>query len=138
MATRDSKSGLKAEAGHNFSTHGGGGDTIANGEILDVLGFESLVFILWTAAVGANTSVQILLEDSDTGSFSGEEEEVSDDFLIGTEADTFIDTANTITILGYVGKKQFVRASLNVLSGGNTIDTGILASFRNAIVQPVS
>jgi len=133
MAERDIKTAAAARIGLNFQTIAS--DTTTNGLVINMVGFESIFFSMQTGAVTSG-DVSILIEDSKTGAFSGEEAEVSDDFLIGTEDDTLLDTANTIVRIGYNGKKQFVRASV-VTNNSANLEVGMQAILSDAVSQPV-
>ncbi len=84
-------------------------DTTTDGEIIDMQGYNSVVFILQTGAVSAG-DVTALIQDGDASNLS-DASDVTDTFLSGTEASTLIDAANTTTRIGYVGKKRYVRLS---------------------------
>lgn len=48
-------------------------DTVTDGETIDTLGFESLVYALASGTITASGAPVVILEESDTGAFGGEE-----------------------------------------------------------------
>ena len=84
-------------------------DTTTNGVILDTTGFEALTFVMQVGVVTAG-DVTMLIRDGDDSGLS-DVADVTDDFLIGLETATKLDTSNTVAEIGYVGKQKFVRSS---------------------------
>jgi hypothetical protein len=82
-------------------------NTTSDGIIIDTRGFESLTFILNVRARSAG-AVQLNVQHADTNS-GGAMVNVDDDNLIGTEAGTSLNAANTLARIGYAGKKRYVR-----------------------------
>jgi len=137
MASQDITNRIKILIARKFGSHGGGGDTILTGNIIDTLEFESIDFAIQTSAVQSGTSAQLVLVDGDEANLS-DEASIDAAFLIGTEAETLIDTADTTKTIGYVGHKRFVRADISVISGGNAIDVGSFVILGNAHREPVN
>ncbi len=109
-------------------------DTTTVGNEIDTLGFESVTFILQAGTL-TDGDYTILVQDSDV-SGSGFVD-VTDDFLIGTEAATQVSASNAITRIGYVGKKRYVKISVvsaNTTSGGTVGAIAALGSPRHAVV----
>ena len=118
MAVKDSKT--KYDAKIALNTQAISSDTTTNGVKLDLAGYLGATFAMTVGAVSAG-DVTILIEDSaDNVTFAA----VADQFLISTEAT--LDTANTITSLGYVGKKRYVRASVVTANSAN-LTVGVTA-----------
>jgi len=84
-------------------------DTTTNGVILDTQGFEAVTFVMQVGVVTAG-DVTMLIRDGDNSGLS-DVANVADDFLIGLETATLLDTSNTVSEIGYVGKQRFVRSS---------------------------
>ena len=132
MSSYDQKSLLKAVKALNIGAITT--NTTTAGSSIDTKGFESLTLFV---ELGARTdgSFLPLVQDSDDNSTFAD---VIDQFLIGTEAEALLNTANTIKSIGYVGKKRYVKLSLvstSVTSGATASATGILS---NAYSNPVA
>ncbi|SMF83252.1 hypothetical protein SAMN02982917_5497 [Azospirillum oryzae] len=89
-------------------------------QIIDVLGFGSLTFLILTGALAdADATFTVLVEHGDAANLS-DAAAVSDADLLGTEAlasFTFADDDKVFKI-GYVGIKRYVR--LTVTPAGNS------------------
>lgn len=84
-------------------------DTTTVGNEIDTQGFESVTFITQVGVVTDGTYTPAITEcDTSGGTFTA----VSDTFLIGTEADAALTASNTVSRIGYVGKKRYVKLSL--------------------------
>jgi len=93
-------------------------DTTTAGTEIDTQGFEALTFLFQAGTLTDGTYTP-LVQESDT-SGSGYTNVVDAD-LIGTEAAAALDTSNTASRIGYVGKKRYVKISLvstSTSSGG--------------------
>jgi len=99
-------------------------DTTTAGTIIDTVGFEAITFFMQVGVV-TNGDVAMLIEDGDDSGLS-DAAAVSDDFLVGTEVATLLDTSQTVSKIGYVGKKQFVRPSA-VTDNSANLTVGITA-----------
>jgi len=118
MAKKDSKTKFDSKVALN--TQAISSDTTTNGVKLDLAGYLGVTFAMTAGAVSAG-DVTILIEDSaDNVNFAA----VVDQFLISTEGT--LDTANTITSVGYVGKKRYVRASVVTANSAN-LTVGVTA-----------
>jgi len=118
MATKDSRTKYDAKIGLN--TQAISSDTTTAGVKLDLSGYLGATFSMTLGAVSAG-DVTILIKDStDNTTFAA----VADQFLISTEAT--LDTANTITSVGYVGKKRYVQASVVTANSAN-LTVGVTA-----------
>lgn len=118
MAVRDSKTRFDAKIALN--TQALSADTTTNGVKLDLADYLGVTYAMTLGVVAAGDAT-ILIEDSaDNVTFAA----VTDQFLIGTEAT--LDTANTITSVGYVGKKQYSRASV-VTANSADLTVGLTA-----------
>jgi len=106
------------------------GTAIDLGDIAEEYGYESLTFVLLTGVRSAGTAT-ILVEDSDDDSTYIA---VSNDFLIGTEGT--LNAANSFSIVGYNGKKRYVKASIVSATSAN-LTAGVLAILGDKTSQPV-
>lgn len=90
-------------------------------EIVDLLGFGSVEFIL---LIGANTDADatfaVLFEDGDQANLS-DYAAVDDKYLLGTEAQAGFqfDDDNEVRKIGYVGPKRYCRVTVTP-SGNNS------------------
>lgn len=108
-------------------------DTTTNGVIIDTQGFESVEFILSVGAVTAGDVTGALQEGDDSG--LSDAAAVSSDNTVGSLVT--LDTLNTLTRFGYVGKKRFVR--LNAVTGNSAnLVTQAVVILGNAHSKPVA
>lgn len=110
-------------------------DTTTVGNEIDTNGFESVTFIAQAGVVTDGTYTPEITEcDTSGGSFTA----VADDFLIGTEADAALTASNTVSRIGYVGKKRYVKFSFVSTSTSSGVAAAsaiaILGSPRHAAV----
>jgi len=132
MASYDQKTSLKAVKALNIASIAT--STTTAGSSIDTKGFESLTLFVELGARTDGTFLPLVQDSDDNSTFA----DVIDQFLIGTEAEASLNTANTVKSIGYVGKKRYVKLSIvssAVTSGGATASaTAILA---NASKRPV-
>jgi hypothetical protein len=131
MASYDQKTSLKPVKALNITAITS--STTTAGSSIDTKGFESLTLFVELGARTDGTFLPLIQDSDDDINFV----DVADQFLIGTEAEAQINTANTIKTIGYVGKKRYVKLSIvstAVTSGATVSATAILA---NASVKPV-
>jgi hypothetical protein len=113
-------------------------DTTTAGNAIDLQDYQGCLFVLEAGAI-TDGDYAILLEESDTGVFSGEENAVADADLDGTEAlasFTANDDDNKVGTVSYIGEKRYVRASIvstNTSTGGTV---GVLAIKSRGLVKP--
>ena len=102
---------------------------------IDTKGFESLTFVIETGARTDGTVTPLIQESDTSASYSGS---VDDNDLIGTEALAALSTAQGRSIVGYVGKKRYVKLSLvsTIVTSGLT--AGATAILGNARSNPVA
>ena len=132
MASYDQKTSLKAVKAFNIASIAS--NTTTAGSSIDTKGFESLTLFFELGARADGTFLPLVQDSDDNSTFA----DVIDAFLIGTEAEASLSTANSIKIIGYVGKKRYVKASIvssAVASGATASATAILA---NAAKRPVA
>lgn len=132
MASYDQKTSLKALKALNIASIAT--NTTTAGSSIDTKGFESLTLFFELGARTDGTFLPLVQDSDDNSTFA----DVIDTFLIGTEAEALLNTANTVKSIGYVGKKRYVKASIvssAVTSGATASATAILA---NAAKRPVA
>lgn len=130
MATRDNRSNFEPKL---IQTDVISTNTTVDGASLDTSDFDGgITFVYLTTAYTDGTYTPII-EESATGSFSGEETAVADANLVGTEAGAVISADNSeldvLFSIGLVGTLKFVRSTI-VSSGtstGATISTIVVA-----------
>ncbi len=131
MASYDQKTSLKAVKALNIASIAT--NTTTAGSSIDTKGFESLTLFVELGARTDGTFLPLVQDSDDNSTFA----DVIDQFLIGTEAEASLNTANTVKSIGYVGKKRYVKLSIvssAVTSGATVSATAILA---NASKRPV-
>lgn len=131
MASYDQKTSLKAVKALNIASIAT--STTTAGSSIDTKGFESLTLFVELGARTDGTFLPLVQDSDDNSTFA----DVIDQFLIGTEAEASLNTANTVKSIGYVGKKRYVKLSIvssAVTSGATVSATAILA---NASKRPV-
>ena len=132
MASYEQKTSLKALKALNIASIAT--NTTTAGSSIDTKGFESLTLFFELGARTDGTFLPLVQDSDDNSTFV----DVVDTFLIGTEAEALLNTANTVKSIGYVGKKRYVKASIvssAVTSGATASATAILA---NAAKRPVA
>ncbi len=102
---------------------------------IDTLGFDSVTFEILTGARTDGTVTPLIQESDTSGSYSGS---VADDDLIGTEADAALSAAQSRSIIGYVGKKRYVKLSLVSTSVTSGLTAGASAILGAAKHNPVA
>lgn len=102
-------------------------NTTTDGFSIDTRNFDGgLVFNFMATAFSAGTFTPVL-EESDTGAFAGEENEIADISLNGSEAGAAITAltaeGDVLKSIGIFSTKQFVRSTIvsTGASGDNTI-----------------
>ena len=103
-------------------------DTTTDGATIDLQNRHGVEFVLRASAYTDGTYTPVI-EESDTGAFSGEENAVADADLIGTEANAAVSAANTVGQVGYKGSKRYVRltvVSTSTTSGAHISGTALV------------
>jgi hypothetical protein len=134
MATKDLKNNIDDSIGIDIQAISS--DTTTAGNIIDSSGFESVTFIQATGAYTDGTYT-LLIEDGDDAGLS-DATAVADDFLIGTEAATALSAANSSSMIGYNGKKRYVRASIVSTSTTSGATAGCIVVRGDALTNPVA
>lgn len=107
-----------------------------NGDIVDLSGFESAVFMLSAGTITSGTYTPNIQHGDATASMS----DVASGDLLGTEAGAALASTddNGATKIGYVGMKRYVRAQVvatNDVSAAGVTGKWILGSAYNAPVS---
>ena len=133
MASVDLKTNIDSSVALNSATISS--DTTTVGNVIDTAGFDSVTFI---ASIGTRTDGTYTPVITESATSGGSYTAVDDADLIGTEAAAALTASNTSSIIGYVGKKQFVKFSFasTSTSSGSTGCTAIavLGSPKHAPV----
>lgn len=91
-----------------------GDNTAEVSEIIDMQGNNSLEFIIATGSLAAAAATfAVLIEHGDDSGLS-DAAAVTDDMLLGTEAEASFDQADDDTTkrIGYIGDKRYVRMTI--------------------------
>lgn len=115
-------------------------DTPQVSEIIDRLGFQSLMFsILLGSIADSNVTFTVLLEDGDDSGLSDAAAVVDND-LVGTEALAAFafDNDDEVRSLGYIGNKRFVRMTITPSGNGSAALLAVAAHLSHALAKPVS
>lgn len=109
--------------------------TATAGVSIDTKGFESATFAIQSGTLTDGTYTPEVSESDDNSTFTA----VSDDFLIGTEANAVLVATddNKVKTIGYAGKKRYVKITITssgVTSGGTLGVTAILGHPKTAPV----
>jgi hypothetical protein len=132
MASRDQKNNIKVQNALNIASISS--NTTTAGVEIDTQGYESVTFEIITGARTDGTVTPLIQESDTSGSYSGS---VSDDDLIGLEADAALSAAHSRSRIGYIGTKRYVKLSLvstSVTSGLTAGSSVILGDPKSAPV----
>jgi hypothetical protein len=130
MAKVDKASTIKVSNALNTATISS--NTTTAGVAINMSGYESLTLVFEVGALTDGTFTPLVTESDDNVTYTT----VSSTFLIG--ALTPITAANTNVKVGYVGKSQYVKASVvsTVVTTGATV--GVKALQTDALSRPVA
>jgi len=142
MAERDLQTTTSERIAFKITTEVNNNTAGFAGEIIDMQGFESIIFTVQMGLrVSAAGDIKLIIEHSDVGDLSGFNASavaVTDDFLVDTEDNTFLDDDFTIASIGYIGKKRFVRARVVTENIDTNITFNVTAILSDAISQPTT
>jgi hypothetical protein len=102
---------------------------------IDTQGFDSVTFEILTGARTDGTVTPLIQESDTSGSYAGS---VADDDLIGLEANAALSAAQSRSIIGYVGKKRYVKLSLVSTAVTSGLTAGASAILGAAKHNPVA
>jgi hypothetical protein len=111
-------------------------DVVTDGNAIDTHGFESLEYAILTGTITAAGVVAVILEESDTGAFSGEETVVPADETLGGTIVFADGDDNAIFRCGSIGKKRYQRITLDsdATTNGAFAAIGILSNPKSVPV----
>jgi hypothetical protein len=134
MAKKDLKNSILEKVALNIQAISS--DTTTDGAAIDTKGYQSVTFVLQSATLTDGTYTPVI-EESDTGAFSGEENAVADADLLGTEAAAAFAATddNEVRRIGYVGNKRYVRLTLVSASTSTGGTLGAVAILGHPEVQ---
>lgn len=116
----------------------GSGDTAHVCTVVDMQGFNALLFLILTGSLAdADATFTALLEESDDNSTFAA---VDDKDMNGTEvlaSFTFADD-NSVKTLGYVGAKRYVRLTITPANNTGNQFMSVAAIKSKATIQPIS
>jgi hypothetical protein len=109
-------------------------------QIIDLAGFNSLLFLILIGALAdADATFTVLVEHGDDAAL-GDAAAVADEDLMGTEAlaSFRFDDDNEQRKIGYKGAKRYVRLTLTPANNAGNADIAVVAVLGHAEVQPQS
>lgn len=131
----DISSEVKAAIAINFAAHA----DISDGNNIDTKGFESIVFVIMSGAVGAGTADFVLQEADDNGSGApGTWNAVAAADLIGSLPTIATANDNVVHRVGYRGKKRWLRLQNVETATWTTHNHGAIAILGHAKEVPVT
>ncbi len=110
---------------------------IADGSVIDTLGFESVEFICFSGTLGTGT-IDFQLEESDAITFGGEENNVAAGDLIGTTPTILATEDDSVFRFGYKGKKRFLRLQNIETASWTSMIHGAVCILGNPVTKPVA
>jgi len=114
-------------------------DTTTNGDIIDLQGYGSLMFVFQTGTV-TDGDYTVLIQEGDESDLS-DAAAVADADLLGTEADASFDADtddNLVSKIGYIGHKRYVRFNVVSTNTSSGAVVGAVAVLGGARTNPVS
>lgn len=114
----DSKAEVKEYVALNSQTINT--DTTTDGVKIDTQGYDGCIFLTQMAGYTLGTATPLIQDSDDNSVFA----DVTDTFLSGTEAGAALTVTNTISRIGYVGKKRYVRLSIVSSDSANYVIAG--------------
>lgn len=131
----DNVSDQKVAIAINFAAHA----DISNGNNIDCKGFESIMFVVISGAVGAGTADFVLQEADDNGSGApGTYAAVAAADIIGSLPTIATADDNVIHRFGYRGKKRWLRLQNVETATWTTHNHGAIAVLGHAKEVPVT
>jgi hypothetical protein len=104
------------------------------GQIIDIAGYESLVYAINLGALAdADATFTVLLEEGDAANLS-DAAAVADADLTGTEASAgfIFSDDNKVRKLGYVGNKRYTRLTITPANNTGNVFLGAIAILGHA------
>ncbi len=110
---------------------------IADGSAIDTVGFESVVFAIFTGTLGTGT-IDFTMEESDTGAFAGEENTVVAADILGTLPTILATEDDAVFRVGYIGKRRHIRLQNVETAAWTSMIHGAVAILSNPRVKPTA
>lgn len=135
MAGREHYSNLLCVNG--FDTQVINSDTTTNGEIIDMQGFDSLLYAIQAGTITLGTITPVVEHGDDSG--LSDASDVADINLNPTEADAVFAATddNVVKRIAYTGSKRYVRLKLTTADSAD-LTVGAVAIQANASQKPVA
>ncbi len=114
-------------------------DTAQVSEIIDIQGFQSLLFVIALGAIAdADATFAVLVEHGDDAALS-DAEAVPDIELLGTEAGAAFqfDDDNGVKKIGYRGYKRYIRLTITPSGNGSAALLSAVALLGHGSDNPV-
>ena len=92
-------------------------DTTTAGLDIDLQGFNGADVILFTGSYTLGTMTLALLDSDDDVTYTA----VADTFLVGTELAAALVAADSVSSVGYVGKKRYLRVTVVSTDSANMV-----------------
>lgn len=119
-------------------------NTAIVGNWINTSGFNSLSFSIFSGAMSGTPTFSLEVDEADASDYSDSAAVASTDLLSrveGVDAETTADNdlgaGNSITKIGYIGNKQYVRIKLTPASNTSTALAAV-ACLGHASVRPVA
>lgn len=111
-------------------------DTTTTGNIIDMQGYQALTFIFQLGTLTDGTYTPLIRHGDDSG--LSDVADVADAQLIGTELAAVLSVSNTLSKIGYVGYKRYVRSDIVSASTSSGAFIGAIAIQSAARHKKVS
>ncbi len=108
-------------------------------QIIDMLGYRSLTFLIATGTLAdADATFAVLVEEGDAANLS-DSASVQDHDLLGTEAlaGFQFDSDNATRKIGYVGSKRYVRLTITPTANAGSAPMAAVALLGHPYLSPV-
>lgn len=105
----------------------------ADGAAIDLLGFNSVAFVVSTGAIVGSGDFGVKVQESDEAGSGFADAPAGS---VQTNAPATL-AAGSVYRLGYIGDKRYVRLALTK-AGGTSIAAGAVAILGNAAIKPVA
>lgn len=112
---------------------------IADGSDVDTLGFESIIFAIFSGTLGTGTIDFTMQEADDDGSGSPDTySNVAAADILGTAPTILATEDDSVFRIGYIGKKRWVRLQNVETADWTSMIHGAVAILSNPRVKPVA
>jgi len=122
-----------------------GDNTAQVGQIIDILGFQSLTYLIALGSIAdADATFTALLEESDASDMSGSNAVADSDMIsqtVGTAPEAAasfqFDSDNQVRKLGYIGTKRYTRLTITPANNASAALMSAVAVLGHPDVKPV-